>query len=234
MRDIVFKAAVFLAGASIASFLNVYALRSLLDEDYVKGRSHCPYCYRQLTWWETFPLLGFLILRGRCRHCHKRISFRYPLVELTGGFVTLLIMSQQDSLYNRIIMGLFCALLLVISLFDLDTMEVQESHLIFLAVLSLLYVNVNWGDRLLGAVIVSIPFMIINRFKLSFGEGDIILAAIMGFMTGSAHVLRSVTFAVWLGTPVALILILSRRKIRGEIMPFIPFLSAGFLLALVF
>ena len=71
-----------LLGLAFGSFLNVCLSRWPEGESVVKPRSHCRNCGRTLAWWENIPLLSWLALRGRCRTCKTKISWRYPLVEL--------------------------------------------------------------------------------------------------------------------------------------------------------
>ena len=94
----------FLLGLAFGSFLNVLTLRYKPDESYgiktVGGRSHCLHCGRQLRWFELIPLLSFIIQRGACRACGKKLSWQYPLVELAAGliFVTVPLFFQQHAL----------------------------------------------------------------------------------------------------------------------------------------
>jgi leader peptidase (prepilin peptidase)/N-methyltransferase len=74
-----------LLGLAFGSFLNVCLSRWPEGESVVKPRSHCPSCGRTLVWWENFPLLSWLALRGHCRTCNTKISWRYPLVEFAMG-----------------------------------------------------------------------------------------------------------------------------------------------------
>jgi leader peptidase (prepilin peptidase) / N-methyltransferase len=83
-----------LVGLTFGSFLNVCLSRWPASESVVKPRSHCRGCGRTLAWWENVPLLSWLALRGCCRTCHARISWRYPLVELAVGALWAAIGSQ--------------------------------------------------------------------------------------------------------------------------------------------
>lgn len=80
---------VFGLGAAIGSFINVVVYRLPAGLSVVKPRSRCPHCLHRLGNQENVPVLGWLWLRGRCRHCKSPISIRYPLVEAATGILFL-------------------------------------------------------------------------------------------------------------------------------------------------
>ena len=74
-------------GAMLGSFLNVCVWRLPRGESVVLPGSHCPGCGHAIAWYDNVPVVSYLVLRGRCRHCGTRISIQYPLVELAVGLV---------------------------------------------------------------------------------------------------------------------------------------------------
>ena len=128
-----------LLGACIGSFLNVVAWRLPRQESVVRPRSHCPQCGTTLRWFENVPVLSWLLLRGRCRHCGSTIAVRYPAVELlcAGLFVAAAAAPAVVSAAGSILPGspawlvvlagwLLISLLLPMVLIDLDQLWLPE------------------------------------------------------------------------------------------------------------
>lgn len=91
--DYLFLIFVTLLGACVGSFLNVVIYRLPAGQSLMHPPSTCPRCERRIAWYDNVPVLSWLILRGRCRHCGKAISGQYPLIEaatalLFGGLYT--------------------------------------------------------------------------------------------------------------------------------------------------
>ncbi len=90
--NIVLGLATFVIGLFFGSFGNVVSLRLQSHKKGVLwGRSQCPQCDHQLAWWENIPLFSWLLLRGKCAHCSKGVSWQYPLVELFFGVLFALV-----------------------------------------------------------------------------------------------------------------------------------------------
>ena len=79
MVKLIMELLVFILGASIGSFLNVLIDR-LPNEESIIGRSHCDYCRKKIAWYDLFPIISFLILKGKTRCCHKKLNLQYPLI----------------------------------------------------------------------------------------------------------------------------------------------------------
>jgi leader peptidase (prepilin peptidase)/N-methyltransferase len=87
--DPFYASAIFFLGLAFGSFLNVCIYRLPLDLSVVRPRSACPRCQRAIAFYDNLPVVSWLILRGRCRHCKARISARYLFVELLTATVFL-------------------------------------------------------------------------------------------------------------------------------------------------
>ena len=77
----------FALGACVGSFLNVVVWRLPRDESLISPGSHCPRCNTPLAWYDNLPVIGWIKLHGKCRHCREPISIRYPIVEAVTGLL---------------------------------------------------------------------------------------------------------------------------------------------------
>lgn len=98
------SALLFVFGAAFGSFIDVLANRYqpdkfLLNRSVMIGRSYCPYCRRSLRWFELVPIVSYLVLWGRCRTCHKRISLECPLTEIISGLIFVFVPLFLRQLY---------------------------------------------------------------------------------------------------------------------------------------
>jgi leader peptidase (prepilin peptidase)/N-methyltransferase len=109
-----------LIGLAIGSFLNVCIVRMPLRESVVHPRSRCPQCRTLITWRDNIPVLSYILLRGRCRHCGKSISVRYPLVEAFTAVIVALLYYKFGFSIEWYIYFPFCAALIALALIDVD------------------------------------------------------------------------------------------------------------------
>jgi leader peptidase (prepilin peptidase) / N-methyltransferase len=92
-----------LVGASIGSFLNVCIYRWPAEQSVIRPPSRCPHCETELTWRDNIPIVGWLMLRGRCRYCGAAVSVQYPIIEFTTAMIWLAAAVRFDSRSTRFI-----------------------------------------------------------------------------------------------------------------------------------
>jgi len=110
----------FFIGLCIGSFLNVCIYRLPKDRSIVSPPSHCPQCKKPIVWYDNIPLISFLILRAKCRHCQMRIPFRYFVVELLTGLLFVFFYSQFGLTLVFFKCVFFFSLLVLVSFVDID------------------------------------------------------------------------------------------------------------------
>jgi len=107
-------------GLSVGSFLNVCIYRMPRDLSIVKPRSYCPHCHQPIKFYQNIPLISFILQKGKCAGCEKNISWRYPLVELISGILTLAIFFIFGFSIDAIMYSVFCYALIVVTFIDID------------------------------------------------------------------------------------------------------------------
>ena len=232
----------FLFGTMVGSFLNVCIHRLPKEESIVAPRSHCPACLTTIRAMDNIPLLSFALLRGRCRACGNRISWRYPLVEaLTGILFALTVTRFGVTLQAVPLLAFLCGLVLV-SFIDLDHQIIPNAITlpgIPLGLLTgLLLGEPPLLDRVIGTL-VGTGFLYLVLFyggalygQEAMGEGDLNLIALVGAFLGWKAVALTIFLGCLFGSVVGLGLMLFRRLSRRQHIPFGPFLSAGAAVAL--
>jgi leader peptidase (prepilin peptidase)/N-methyltransferase len=114
-------------GLVIGSFLNVVIHRLPLGISVAFPPSHCPSCETRIKPWDNIPVLAYLWLRGRCRHCQAKISLRYPSVELATGLIFAAIAWRFGPSLYTVLYCLFAAALIVAAMIDYDHQIIPDS-----------------------------------------------------------------------------------------------------------
>ena len=246
-----------LLGACVGSFLNVVAWRLPRQESVVLPPSHCPRCGSRLRWFENLPLLGWLLLRGRCGHCHAPISGRYPLVEaLVAGLWVAALAAGLDLVPTAmgpspqpwllvLAGGLLLSWLVPLLLIDLDHLWLPEPlcrHGLLLGLATTALLGLPQGpevarnlllQHLLAAGVALLGFETVSAAaeklmgRPALGLGDAKLAALLGAWLGLTGLGLTVMLAVAMGAAVGLAGRLSGRLGRHDPLPFGPFLASG-------
>ena len=124
--DTIVQITVFWLGAAIGSFLNVVVYRVPAGLSILWPPSRCPKCLHGLGAGENIPILGWLLLRGKCRHCKTPIAARYPIVEAATAIIFVLVYNRFGLSIETIGYSLLMCWLLALSLIDLDTMTLPN------------------------------------------------------------------------------------------------------------
>ncbi len=235
-----FYTVIFLIGISIGSFLNVVILRLPRDESLIKRSSHCMTCGTKIRARDLIPVFSWLALKGRCHSCGEKISPRYPVVESLTGILFVLTFYVHDINAESIITCVLMSLLVVVGFMDWDTMEIDERVLSLIAILtipSLIFTNqASVEQRIIGALVISVPFFIIGEVSRSFIKkkykedfraielGDTLLMIAAGAYLGTKAVIVSALLGIILAAVGGLI----NKFVSGESkFAFGPFLSIG-------
>jgi leader peptidase (prepilin peptidase) / N-methyltransferase len=219
-------------GLIVGSFLNVVAWRLPRRESLVRPRSRCPRCSTAIAPYDNVPVLSWLVLRGRCRHCGAGISSRYPLVELaTGALYALVVIAKDDAL--DIALGLLLVTALVpITLIDLDHGIIPNKLTLLGSVLGFALVAVFFTDELVEHVVAAVlagGFLLIAAvvYPAGMGMGDVKLAFVMGLFLGRA--VAPAMFVAFLTGSIVGIAMMARygAEARKRTIPFGPWLAFG-------
>ena len=226
-----------LAGLLVGSFLNVVSHRLPRGESLVHPRSRCPSCGAQIAAYDNVPVVSWLLLRGRCRHCGARISGRYPLVELaTAALYALVVVAKDDAL--DIVLGLLLVTALVpITLIDLELRLIPNRITLpasVAAVVAGLALDIGYVPEQLIAGAAAGGFFLVAAlaYPRGMGMGDVKLAGMLGLYLGRA-VAPAIFVALIAGVVVGAAVIARKgaREGRKTAVPFGPFLALGGLLA---
>lgn len=227
----------FLFGITIGSFLNVCIYRIPAGLSVAEGRSFCPCCKKQLKSLDMIPIVSFLLLRGKCRFCKHPISVQYPLVELASGLLFLLAFFVFGPQVKTVFVSLFFVLLLTIGIIDQKTGFIYDRMNLAVLVLAVIFILCTPGEsmlsHLLGALVLSVPLLLLAVLLHGFGGGDIKLAFCAGLFLGFRLMLMA-TFLSVVSCGLYSILLLCRNKASGKTeLPFGPFLAFGMIASMV-
>ena len=231
---------VLVFGLVIGSFLNVVIYRVPNNISISKGRSYCPKCNHKIQNRDLIPVLSYLILGGKCRHCSGKISIRYPMVELATGLMALVIVLVKGIFLEALILFVIGAILLAITLIDWDTMTIPDSLIIAIIPLAIIlaYVAGDWNiwGRIIGALIISLPmYLSLYLLEDSFGGGDIKLFTALGFLLGWEKILLTLLISSIIAAIIGITMAKNKNEsIKGKHIPFGPYICFGAMIALLF
>ena len=224
-------------GCVLGSFYNVVIYRLPLGQSIVRPASRCPACGHAIAAYDNIPLVSYLLLGGKCRRCKTPISLRYPIVEGISGLLALLLFRRYGLHPQLAIEFIFCSLLLIIAMIDLDTGLIPDilslPGIVLGLALSFLTPRLSWWDSLLGIILGGGIFYLIARVytlirrKEGLGGGDIKLLGMIGAFLGWKGVAFTILVSSVSGTIIALPLMWRSAKGLGSELRYGPFLAFG-------
>lgn len=258
-------AVLILLGLCLGSFVNALVWRvyqqslpvskrpKKTDLSITKGRSVCIHCHHKLEAIDLLPVISWLMLRGKCRYCHKPISWQYPLVEISTALIFvgsyLFWPSDIKTIGEMLIFGLWLAIvvsLMALIVYDFRWMILPNRIMIYTLYLAVFYEVANVlvssdFSKITQSVLASIVGggLFMGLFYLSngrwIGGGDVKLGFVLGLIAGTPLFACLMLFtASLLGTLFALPTIaLGPGSLKTKI-PFGPFLIAGCVVAVLF
>ncbi len=238
---IVYYIFLLVLGLLIGSFVSVVSFRVPNGVNFIKGRSFCPKCNNRIPWYDNIPLLSFIFLKGRCRRCQKKISLRYPLIEIASGigFLTISIFALPNFIKMVYLLIVF-SLLLIIFIIDLENQIIPDSLVfVLMGVVVIYHIITQQTDlyaNLLSGFLASSFLLSINMITKGrgMGLGDVKFAIAGGMFIGLTLMPIWMFLSFLTGAISGSILILLRKKGLKSKIAFGPFLIIGLLLAEVF
>lgn len=253
------KIIVFIFGSIAGSFLNVCIHRMPLGESVVWPRSHCPKCKKRIPGYDNIPFLSYILLKGRCRFCKEKISFRYFIVELLTALMLVALFRRYGLSYDFFFYMVLASGLIIATFVDIQHRiipdEISVGGIIVGFILSTIkgfnlsplafsfspLVNSLLGILAGGGIIYITGFVFdLVYFKLlkkppiqgeteSIGGGDVKLLAMIGAFLGWKGALLTFFFAPFLGLIIGVINLIVKKD---HTIPYGPFLSLGAFLSL--
>jgi leader peptidase (prepilin peptidase) / N-methyltransferase len=240
---IILLALAALLGLAVGSFLNVVIWRVPRGESVVSPPSACPRCGHGIRARHNVPVVGWLLLRGRCFDCGEPISPRYPLVEAATGVAFVLVTWFTGLSWELPALLFLAALTIALGMIDLDTKRLPDaivlpSYGVALVLLALAAwspgADAHWEALVRavigGAALFAVYFALLLVYPSGMGFGDVKLAGVLGLYLGYfgwASLVVGWFAAFLLGGLFAVGLLVTGRAGRKTSVPFGPWMLLG-------
>jgi len=219
----------FVTGSVLGSFFNVVGLRLPKQIAFDYNRSCCPRCNHQLRWYELIPIASYILQKGKCRHCTRRISFIYPFIEFFTGFLFAYSYWHIGLTLELFMSLIFISMLMIVFVSDITYMLIPNKILLFFLPL-LLFMRVispldPWYDVFIGAVLgLVLIALIIILSKGKMGGGDMKLFAVIGIVLGWKGTLLTLVLASFFGAMIGGIIMMIKKTEKKQPIPFGPYI----------
>ena len=235
---------VIILGLIMGSFLNVCIYRIPQGESIAFPPSHCSSCGHALSVLDLFPVISYMVLKGKCRYCGEKIAVQYPLVELVTAVIFVMVYRQYGISWDGVATAVLVGLLVTASVIDLNCMRIPNKiNLIIVAVgcIHMLQFDYKvWIDCFLGLLLGGGSLFLMGLIgswllnKEAMGGGDVKLMAACGIFLGLSKTLFALLFAFYAAAVVIIVLLVAKRLKRNQNIAFGPFLCSGVIIAVLF
>ena len=223
---------IFIIGTIMGSFFNVVANRLSNNESIIKPGSHCESCQHLLKWYELIPIISFLIQGGRCRQCHTKLSWWYPLIEIITGLFYLFSYLYFGLSPDFFISLVISSVLVITCITDFNYLIILDEPLVIGSILIIIITLITSGlvDTLIAILSGLLLFFFMLLVKIlgdktfkreSLGGGDIKLSFFIGLSLGYKLAFVNLVLASFLTLPIAFYYLV---KYKDREVPFGPFL----------
>jgi leader peptidase (prepilin peptidase)/N-methyltransferase len=221
----------FAPALALGSFLNVVAAR-LPEHRSLNGRSQCMSCGAGIAWYDNVPVVSYLALRGRCRHCRAPISVRYLAVELATALLVAACFARFGFTGEAFVMSFFVVCLVVLATIDAEH-QILPDRIVLPATVIVLAANLaiapeRWAEWILAALALSgFLFAVLLAYPAGMGMGDVKLALLLGVALGR-DVAVAMAVALLVGLVVGVVLLARHgAAARKTKVPFGVFMAIG-------
>lgn len=229
---------IFIMGLLFGSFYNVVGMRLPNNKSIIFPGSHCEKCNHKLSWYENIPLASYILLGGKCKNCHTKISIWYPAIELFTGMLFLISYYTFGLTPEFAIAIIISSLVSIIFVSDINYYIILDSPLIIGSTLIIIIklLTTTLTSTLLsigsGVLIFAIMYSIMLLGNLIFkkeslGGGDIKLSFIAGLVLGPKLGILYIIFGAFLAFPYAIYITIRNKE---NMLPFGPFLISSLLI----
>ena len=233
---------IFIIGTIMGSFFNVVAHRLSNNESIIKPGSHCESCQHLLKWYELIPIISFLIQGGRCRQCHTKLSWWYPLIEIITGLFYLFSYLYFGLSPDFFISLVISSVLVITCITDFNYLIILDEPLVIGSILIIVITFITSGlvDTLIDILSGLLLFFFMLLVKIlgdkafkreSLGGGDIKLSFFIGLSLGYKLAFVNLVLASFLTLPIAFYYLV---KYKDREVPFGPFLIISNFIIFVF
>lgn len=231
---------VFLVGLFIGSFLNVCIYRIPRGESIAFPPSHCTCCNTRLNFFDLFPVLSYLFLKGKCRYCGEKISPRYAIFELLTAVMFLAIYLTFGLTITTLKYLILVSFLIVIGMIDYDTTDVYSITTYSGIAVGVIFIFINYfmglqvKPYIYGGILAGATIALIIIFTGGMGWGDFEIALMCGLYLGFEKSIVLLFSSFIIGGVVGAFLILTKKKTKNDYIPFGPSIASAALFTLLF